>query len=659
MSFAARFNTIRKIRTFGVSILFLAGTLILLSSCASSGDEPAKPSATDGQLNLARYPFNDKRTVHLEGSWLFWPDRLLSTDEVRAEIANGYRQVTPVPGLWSKTGIFGSLSKLTKTGTLALELTLPADRHSWAIRLPNADTACELWVDGVKEGAVGTVGTTKKESIPNNGVCIIPYTSTSEKILLVLQVSNFHTPYTGTWDGPVFGTLRAITALRIASTAMTAVVSGALLFMGLYHLALYFFRRKDRNSLMFGIICLLLTVRNLIMGERILIDFFPATAMGWEIGFTIEHLSAHMTLPLFFVFFRQLYPRQIHKVAVGIVIAVSSVWGALELFTPALFHHRFLSLFEYFILVAAAYLLVELIRAFVRKEEGVRLVLAGFLVMLGAVINDVLLSNGIVHSFYMTSFGMFFFLFAQALLLSARYSQLFQTIEVYAEELGQINLSLERFLPHEMLRFLEKKSVVDIELGDVTERNMAVFFLDICDLGERCESMTPGETIRFLNSFLERVGPIVRRYGGFIDKYLGSGFIALFPGDSNQALDAALAIRDSMDVFNGMRRDEGEPIRIGIGIHRGPLMLGTIGENLRMDSTVISDTVNTASRLEQLAMKKGKTILVSTEMTRDLKDPGKYLLARIGKEKVKGKTRDIEVFELEGRAQEPAETRGE
>ena len=472
-------------------------------------------------------------------------------------------------------------------------------------------------------------------------------------MLLVLQISNFHAPYTGTWDSPSFGSLKAVTARRAESTTATALVSGALLFMGLYHLALYFFRRKDRNSLMFGIICLLLTVRNLIMGERILIALFPATALGWEIGFTVEHLSAHMTLPLFFIFFMQLYPRQIHKIAVYIVIAVSSVWCALELFTPALFHHRFLSSFEYFILAAALYLLVELLRAFARKEESVILVLAGFLVMLAAVINDVLLSNGIIHSYYMTSFGMFFFLFAQALLLNARYGQLFQTIELYAEELSQINLSLERFLPREMLKFLEKKSVIDIELGDVTERTMSVFFLGICDYGEHCESMNQGETIRFLNSFLERLGPIVRRHGGFIDKYLGSGFMALFPGDKEQALEAAISIHDSIDVFNGMRRECGKPVRVAIGIHRGPLMLGTIGENLRMDSTVISDTVNTASRIEELAMKKGKTILVSAEMADRLAESGKFVLTHIGKEKVKGKTRDIEVFELECRLREP------
>jgi class 3 adenylate cyclase len=133
--------------------------------------------------------------------------------------------------------------------------------------------------------------------------------------------------------------------------------------------------------------------------------------------------------------------------------------------------------------------------------------------------------------------------------------------------------------------------------------------------------------------------------------------MALFPGDSGQALEAAVSIRDSIAMFNGMRRDRGDPVKIAIGIHRGPLMLGTIGENLRMDSTVISDTVNTASRIEELAMKKEKHILVSAEIAESVAESGKYILTRIGKEKVKGKTREVEVFELEGKSKDGTEPR--
>jgi class 3 adenylate cyclase len=622
----------------------------VLSLCACEHDDHfgANPVIRNGAIDLTAYPFNDLNAFSLDGNWLFWPDRLLSPEEVRQDIAQGYSTATRVPRMWAQTGIAGSLSSLMKKGTIALTLNLPPDRRHWAIRLPNADTACELFIDGRKAASVGTVGTTKKTSVPSNGLTIVNFTADSNTVLLVMHVSNFHTPCTGLWQSPSIGTQRGLADRRDLALILTALVSGALLFMGLYHLTLHFFRKKDINSLLFGVISIFLATRNLIMGERILSALFPATALGWEAAMTVELLSAHMALPLFFVFFRQLFPRQVRKGAVYVVLAVSAVWAALTIFTPVLFYLRFLSVFEYFTLAAGLYMLAAICRALARGEEGALIVIVGLSIMILTVINDVLLSRGLIRSFYMTSVGMFFFLFTQAILLSVKFTQLFSVVERFTRELQALNQSLERFIPHEVLNFLGKRSIIDINLGDFSEKTMSVLFLDIRDFTAQSELMTPNDTFLFINDFLERFGPIVRKHGGFIDKYLGDGFMALFPDAPESALDAALEMRDELLRFNGDRKDRAIPLRFGIGIHRGALMLGTIGENRRMDSTVISDTVNTASRLEQLTKTHLHDILVSSTMITGLKDPDRYAFRRIGSEQVKGKTQAIEVYALEG-----------
>jgi class 3 adenylate cyclase len=644
-----RFLPLKKTLKTIFSIMLVAG-VFSLSSCVHDDQFGAKPIIRNGTIDLSNYAFDDLRAFTLDGPWLFWPDRLLSPDEVRRDIAGGYGTVTPVPGMWSQTGIAGSVKSLSKKGTLALTISLPPNRRDWAIRVPNADTACELFVDGRKVASVGTVGDTKKTSVPSDGLATASFTADSNTVLLVMHVSNFHTPCTGTWAGPTIGTQKSLADRRDIALIITALISGALFFMGLYHLTLYFFRKKDINSFLFAAISILLATRNLIMGERILNALFPATALGWEAAMTVELLSVHLALPLFFVFFRQLFPRQVRKTAVYVVLAVSAVWAALTLFTPVLFYLRFLSVFEYFILAAALYILAAICLALVRGEEGAGIVIAGLSVMLLTVLNDVLLSRGLIRSFYMTSIGMFFFLFSQAILLSVKFSQLFSIVERFTRELQALNQSLERFIPHEVLSFLDKRSIIDINLGDFTEENMSVFFLDIRDFTAFSERMTPNDTFHFINEFLERFGPIVRKHGGFIDKYLGDGFMALFPNDPDSALNAALEMREELTRFNGDHKDRGSPIRFGIGIHRGPLMLGTIGENQRMDSSVISDTVNTASRLEQLTKTHLHDILVSSAMVSGLKDGERYALHRIGSEQVKGRTQAIEVFALEGLA---------
>jgi len=640
------FSTSLKTAFHAILIVVIAS----LGGCAQDDHFGSKPVIRNGAVDLTAYPFDYLKAFQLDGDWLFWPDQLLSPDEVRREIGRGYETETPVPGMWSDTGIAGNASSLSKTGTLAITLSLPPDRRDWAIRLPNANTACELFIDGRKVASVGTVGNTKKTSVPSTGLATVNFTADSSTVLLVLHVSNFHAPCTGTWAGPAIGTQRSLADRRDIALILTALVSGALFFMGLYHLTLYFFRKKDKNSLIFAVIAILLATRNLIMGERILIALFPATALGWEAAMTIELLSVHLALPLFFVFFRMLFPRQVGKVAVRVVLAVSAVWAALALLTPVFLYLRFLSAFELFILAAAIYMLVAIGRALARSEEGAGIVIVGLAFLLLAVLNDVLLSRGIIRSFYMTSIGMFFFLFSQSVLLSVKFSQLFAVVERYTRELQALNQSLERFIPHEVLSFLGKRSIIDINLGDFSEENMSVFFLDIRGFTALSERMTPNDNFLFINAFHERFGPIVRNHGGFIDKYLGDGFMALFPDAPDRALDAALEMREELARFNEDHGELATPIKFGIGIHHGPLMLGTIGENQRMDSTVISDTVNTACRLEQLTKTHLHDILVSSAMVQGLKNGERYELYRIGSERVKGKIQEIEVYALEGRA---------
>jgi class 3 adenylate cyclase len=228
--------------------------------------------------------------------------------------------------------------------------------------------------------------------------------------------------------------------------------------------------------------------------------------------------------------------------------------------------------------------------------------------------------------------------------------ELQEVSERYADTLKKINESLERFIPREFLGFLRKENILEVELGDWTECDMTIFFLDIRNFTTLSENMSPRDNFRFLNSFLSIFGPIIRTHGGFVDKYPGDGIMALFPEAPDDALSAALEMRERLIGYNEGRALGGYvPIRFGIGIHRGPLMLGTIGENDRMDSTVISDTVNSASRLEGLTKKFSTDVLVSGETLNGLAMPTNFATRFIAEETVKGKAKTMQVFELVGK----------
>ncbi len=209
--------------------------------------------------------------------------------------------------------------------------------------------------------------------------------------------------------------------------------------------------------------------------------------------------------------------------------------------------------------------------------------------------------------------------------------------------------SFARFVPKEFLKFLKRESIVDVQLGDQVVQRMAILFSDIRSFTAISETMTPQENIDFINAYLLDVSPVIRAHGGFIDKFIGDAIMALFPERPDDAAAAALDMRRALGEFNARRAAEGKvPVSIGIGIHYGDLMLGTVGEAGRLDTTVIADAVNIASRLEGLTKKVGADIVISRDVCDNLRDPGCYAIERIGRVRVKGKLKPVEIFRLAG-----------
>jgi len=220
--------------------------------------------------------------------------------------------------------------------------------------------------------------------------------------------------------------------------------------------------------------------------------------------------------------------------------------------------------------------------------------------------------------------------------------------------LAKINEAYGRFVPHEFLQFLERESIIDVQLGDQVQKEMTVLFADIRSFTNLSEKMSPKENFNFLNAYLSRVSPVIRKYHGFIDKYIGDAVMALFPQSADDAVQAAIEMQKQVSLYNVYRQEKGdEPIAIGIGLHTGSLMLGTVGEPERMEGTVIADAVNLASRLEGLTKIYGVDILVSEQTLYCLDDPQKYSYRFLGRVKVKGKSQPVDVFEVYQANSEP------
>jgi len=215
------------------------------------------------------------------------------------------------------------------------------------------------------------------------------------------------------------------------------------------------------------------------------------------------------------------------------------------------------------------------------------------------------------------------------------------------EEVKILADSFARFVPIQFLEYLGRESIAEVELGDSVVDDMTVLFSDLRRFTSLSEGMTAAENIKFINSYLARITPPIQAEGGFVDKFIGDAVMALVPGEPDRAVAAAVNMQRALHELNEQRVAEGrEPLAQGIGLHIGTLMLGTVGSDRRMDTTVIGDTVNLASRIESMTKHYGANLLVSREVVDRLLDREARTVRLVGRVRVKGKTQPVEVWEV-------------
>lgn len=218
--------------------------------------------------------------------------------------------------------------------------------------------------------------------------------------------------------------------------------------------------------------------------------------------------------------------------------------------------------------------------------------------------------------------------------------------EAYETKLRLLD-AFARFVPNQFLDILGKSSVEEIQTGDSTERRMAVLFTDIRNFTALSEKMNSADNFRFLNSYLKKMGPVILNNRGFIDKFIGDAIMALFPGDPVDAIHCAIEMRAKLKEFNEMRAAKGyAPIDMGIGIHYGSVMLGTVGSDVRLETTVIGDTVNLSSRLENLTKVYRSSILISGDLYNEVRDQISYRVREIDRVLVRGRSTVSQIYEI-------------
>lgn len=181
------------------------------------------------------------------------------------------------------------------------------------------------------------------------------------------------------------------------------------------------------------------------------------------------------------------------------------------------------------------------------------------------------------------------------------------------------------------------------------KRKVCVMFLDIRNFTSFAEQRTPEEVVEYLESLFEFMIEIVNRHNGVINKFLGDGFMAVFGAPLSDGEDCVNALAASQEIIERVREEVTAgsilPTRVGIGLHAGEAVTGSIGSHLRREYTVIGDVVNLAARIEQLNKRFDSELLIS-EMVWD--EIGQHLTAAtpMGHVDIKGRQQPVQVYQV-------------
>lgn len=624
--------------------------LILLLGVSCSGENPKNlPTASKGILDLRSWNFEQDGKTSLYGEWEFYYKQFISPDEFKDS-----QNITPdyisIPALWSTKKVNEIELSNQAYATYRLKLFVKEKSQPYGLRIGDMYSAYTLYVNGIVVASNGIPGKNKLEEVAE-WYPVVSFVNLKEgENEIVLHISNFAHRKGGTWADFDLGLGKDISNYKHWLIAFDFFLIGSLLIMAIYHFGLYTLRRVDVTSLLLGLFCICSTVRIGVTGERFFVPFLPFRSFETQVS--LEYISFFLSFGVFYQFLISLfqYPRKKWIAFLSWSIVISGV--ILVLATKATVYSHTAIPFQIFILLQSVYMFGVMFRAIRRKAEGARAALSGIVILFSTFIFEMLYQNEVtvfsaIPPIFVYPFGVFLFLFFQSYLLSDRFSQAFYSVERLSDNLLKTNEAISKFVPTEFLEQLNKKSVMDISLGDQVQRKMAVLFSDIREFTNLSETMSPAENFNFINAYIKRMNPHILSHNGFIDKYIGDAIMALFPNHSEDAVKSAIEMLTEVRVYNEFRATKGyKPIQVGFGIHTGNLMLGIIGADNRMDGTVISDSVNLSARLEGLTKEYKVSIIVSEIVIQELKKDNTYHTRLLDRVQVKGKQEKVTVYQV-------------
>ncbi len=398
--------------------------------------QPAPP-AQNGILDLSDWNFSQNGTLLLNEGWELYRNRLVEPESfaLNPQVPD---ELDKLPHLWSN----GRPETGEELATYRLQVKLGPEQAGTrkALGIRDIQSGYRIYVNGQLYGDGGVLG--KSPSPPEAAIypSIIGFPVTAGNNEIIVQVANSAYQRGGIHSTFTFGNSLDIYQYRERTLVWKISVMAALATLGVYHLALFWMRKRDSMSLVTSITCLLMSVRIMVLDEGILTFLAPSLAPWWS---RLSYFTLYAGIPFLLAVIQLLYPREMSNRVTRTVWIFSGALALSALILPVRAYTCTFIPFLVVLLIVLGYCLFVLAYAVARSRTGAWINALCVLIMIGTVVNDILLEQGVIQSFSLMPISVFLLAFAETLVIAHRYSKAYVDVENVSGQLAQLNQQLE------------------------------------------------------------------------------------------------------------------------------------------------------------------------------------------------------------------------
>lgn len=425
-------------------IILIIGVSIIPFASLLGQSQKGVIDLTGAEVNL------HKSTQKISGDVEFYWNKSYSPNDFKTPEKIAKPEYFSIPKSWASYQIDNE--KLPSNGYATYRFWVDVkgsdEDQILGIKIPSIFTSYKIWINGKPIAEAGVVGKSNEEHVPKFLIDDIPFAIDASKndvvrLEFVVRVSNYSHRRAGLVRPMYIGSYNALKKSSRYLDILNLLVIGIVLVIGLNHINMYIFRRQDISNLYFGILSLVMILRNISTGDRIISFIFPQ--INWEFLLKIDNFSGYCTIPFFALFFYSQYKENFPKPMRNLLLLLGMIFALFIFATPASVYGKFNLAFEIYLLVGGLYLTfgVLLIASF-KKREGAFLTFIGMLLLYATAILDVLSSMGITQTPYVAPYGLVTFMLLQSFTITSRSAKAINQNEHLSNQLSLEKGGLEK-----------------------------------------------------------------------------------------------------------------------------------------------------------------------------------------------------------------------